>query len=36
MLQRTSLWFTKSRRAQNEDDYETWIQGGGSTDIERI
>lgn len=22
------LWFTKSRRAQNEDDYETWIQGG--------
>ena len=28
MLQRTSLWFTKSRRAQNEDDYETWIQGG--------
>ena len=28
MLQRTSLWFTKSRRAQNEDDYETWIEGG--------
>ena len=28
MLQRTSLWFTKSRRAQNEEDYETWIQGG--------
>ena len=23
-----TLWFTKSRRAQNEDDYETWIQGG--------
>jgi len=22
------LWFTKSRRAQNVDDYETWIQGG--------
>ncbi len=22
------LWFTKGRRAQNEDDYETWIQGG--------
>ena len=21
-------WFTKSRRAQNEDDYETWIEGG--------
>ena len=28
MLTRTSLWFTKSRRAQNEDDYETWIEGG--------
>jgi len=23
-----TLWFTKSRRAQNEDDYETWIEGG--------
>jgi site-specific DNA-cytosine methylase len=22
------LWFTKSRRAQSEDDYETWIEGG--------
>ena len=22
------LWFTKSRRAQNENDYETWIEGG--------
>jgi C-5 cytosine-specific DNA methylase len=22
------LWFTKSRRAQSKDDYETWIQGG--------
>jgi site-specific DNA-cytosine methylase len=28
MLQKTNLWFTKSRRAQSEDDYETWIQGG--------
>ena len=28
MLQRTNLWFTKSRRAQNVDDYETWIKGG--------
>lgn len=28
MLQRTNLWFTKGRRAQNEDDYETWIEGG--------
>ena len=28
MLQRTNLWFTKSRRAQNEEDYETWIEGG--------
>ena len=23
-----TLWFTKSRRAQNADDYETWIEGG--------
>jgi site-specific DNA-cytosine methylase len=22
------LWYTKSRRAQNVDDYETWIEGG--------
>ncbi len=22
------LWYTKSRRAQNEEDYETWIEGG--------
>ena len=22
------MWFTKSRRAQNVDDYETWITGG--------
>ena len=22
------LWYTKSRRAQNLDDYETWIEGG--------
>jgi site-specific DNA-cytosine methylase len=22
------LWFTKSRRAQNDIDYETWIEGG--------
>jgi DNA (cytosine-5)-methyltransferase 1 len=28
MLQKTNLWFTKSRRAQNEEDYETWIEGG--------
>ena len=28
MLQRTNLWFTKSRRAQNDEDYETWIEGG--------
>ena len=28
MLQRTNLWFTKSRRAQSETDYETWIEGG--------
>jgi site-specific DNA-cytosine methylase len=23
-----TLWWTKSRRAQNVDDYETWISGG--------
>ena len=23
-----TLWFTKGRRAQNEEDYETWIEGG--------
>ena len=23
-----NLWFTKGRRAQNEEDYETWIEGG--------
>jgi len=28
MSQKTNLWFTKSRRAQNVDDYETWITGG--------
>jgi len=28
MLQKTNLWFTKSRRAQSNTDAETWIQGG--------
>jgi len=28
MLTRTSLWFTKSRRAKDVDDFETWIEGG--------
>ena len=28
MSQRTNLWWNKSRRAQNNEDYETWIQGG--------
>ena len=23
-----TLWFTKGRRAQNVDDYETWVEGG--------
>lgn len=23
-----TLWYTKSRRAQNVDDYETWVEGG--------
>ena len=22
------MWFTKSRRAQSDTDYETWIEGG--------
>ena len=30
------MWWTKSRRAQNTEDFETWLQGGGNTDIERI
>ena len=25
---RLILYFTKSRRAQNENDYETWVAGG--------
>ena len=28
MLQKTNLWFNKSRRAQSPTDYETWIEGG--------
>ena len=28
MLTTDTLWFTKSRRAQNVDDYETWVEGG--------
>ena len=28
MSQRTNLWWNKSRRAQNSEDYETWVQGG--------
>ena len=28
MSQKTNLWFTKSRRAQSDTDYETWIEGG--------
>jgi len=27
MLTTDTLWFTKSRRAQNADDYETWVEG---------
>jgi hypothetical protein len=22
------MWFVKSRRAQNEEDFETWVEGG--------
>lgn len=28
MSQKTNLWFTKRRRAQTNEDYETWIEGG--------
>jgi DNA (cytosine-5)-methyltransferase 1 len=28
MSQRTNLWWNKSRRAQSNTDYETWIEGG--------
>ena len=28
MLRRTNLWFNKSRRAQSDTDYETWLEGG--------
>ena len=28
MSQRINLWWNKSRRAQNNEDYETWVQGG--------
>ena len=28
MSQKINLWWNKSRRAQNNEDYETWIQGG--------
>lgn len=28
MSQRTNLWWNKSRRAQSDTDYETWVEGG--------
>jgi hypothetical protein len=28
MSQRINLWWNKSRRAQNNEDYETWVEGG--------
>ena len=28
MSQRTNLWWNKSRRAQNNQDFETWVEGG--------
>ena len=28
MSQKTNLWWNKSRRAQTNEDYETWVQGG--------
>jgi hypothetical protein len=36
MSQKTNLWWNKSRRAQNNTDYETWLEGGGSANFERI
>ena len=30
------LWFNKSRRAQTNEDYETWVEGGGGSNFERI
>jgi len=27
------LWFTKVKRAQNVDDFETWQDGGGNADL---
>ena len=29
------MFFTKSKRAQNDTDFETWIEGGGESYIER-
>ena len=29
-MQTTTIWFTKSRRAQSDTDYETWVEGGVS------
>ena len=29
------MFFTKAKRAQTNEDYETWIAGGGSANIER-
>jgi len=28
MSQTINLWFIKSRRAQNVEDFETWLEGG--------
>jgi len=28
MSQKTNLWWNKSRRAQTNEDYETWVEGG--------
>ena len=30
------LWFTKAKRAQSVDDYETWICGGGAPTLNRM
>jgi hypothetical protein len=28
MSKKTNLWWNKSRRAQSNTDYETWVEGG--------
>jgi len=36
MLTMDSSWYVKAKRAQNVDDDESWIGGGGSAYTQRI